>query len=250
MRIDHTLPEQLPGLKSLWAEAFGDPESFIDIFFSTAYAPERSLCISRDGEVLAAAYWFDVEFGGRKGAYVYAVATAVAHRGQGLCRKLMEAIHTRLRQQGYVGVILVPGDDGLRQMYSAMGYADFGGMDLPACRAAETPVATERISPEEYCALRRQYLPEGGVLQEGPAMSFLARYYRFYRTERCLAVATLLNGILFSPEFLGDPADIPGFLAALGARSGNLRMQGNEPFAMYHPLAEGPTPGYFAFAFD
>ena len=39
----------IPQLRQLWKEAFGDTDDFLDVFFSVAFAPERSRCVILDG---------------------------------------------------------------------------------------------------------------------------------------------------------------------------------------------------------
>lgn len=249
MKPDHPTPRQIPALQALWQEAFGDAQSFIDSFFRSAFDFQRCMCITQEADVLAAAYWFDVCFDGKKAAYIYAVATGKAHRGRGLCRRLMDGIHSHLLSLGYSGTMLVPGDDGLRTMYGTMGYTDFGGMDTLCC-AAGGEADLQEILPVEFAVLRRQRLPEGGVLQEGENLAFLQQHFRFFRGENCLFTAAVADGKLYAPEFWGDSRLCPGIAHALGAASGSFRMAGATPFAMYRPLSGGPAPTYFAFAFD
>ena len=63
MTIDLPAPDQIPQLRVLWQAAFGDTDAFLDIFFHRAFAPERSRCITQDGRVVAALYWFDCSWG-------------------------------------------------------------------------------------------------------------------------------------------------------------------------------------------
>ena len=90
--------EQIPLLRCLWKQAFGDTEEYLDAFFGTAFLPERSLC-AFDGEVLTGMlFWFDVSCEERKMAYLYAVATAPEYRGRGVCRQLMTRTQELLRR--------------------------------------------------------------------------------------------------------------------------------------------------------
>ena len=75
-------PEQkdIPQLRQLWRQAFGDTDAFLDIFFSTAFSPERCRCVLADGAV-AALYWFSCQSDGQPLAYLYAVATSQKFRG-------------------------------------------------------------------------------------------------------------------------------------------------------------------------
>lgn len=245
MNIDFPTPEQIPQLRQLWQEAFGDTDFFLDKFYSTAFAPERCLCAAVDCRVAAAAYWFSCgEY-----AYIYAVATAEAFRSQGICHTLMEKIHCLLRQEGYAGCILVPGSEGLRQFYAGMGYKNFGGVQEFACEAG-TPLPLWKIDAEEFAALRRIVLPEGGVIQEGENLAFLSRWAAFYRGEDFLLTATRDNDTLRGLELLGNTNAAPGIVETLGAKNGSFRGPGNMPFAMFLPLNTKKTPTYFGFAFD
>ena len=242
MRADYPTPEQVDGLRLLWKEAFGDSDAFLDRFFETGFSYDRCRCIVLDGQIAAALYWFDCRCEGAPMAYLYAVATARAHRGKGLCRLLMEDTHAHLKNLGYAGCILVPGEKGLFTMYEKLGYCCFGGMDTVVCEA-DSPVSLRELTAAQYSALRKQYLPPHGVLQEG--MDFLATYATLYAGEDfiCAWADTAL-------ELLGNTEAGPGILAALGKKSGCFRIGGNAPFAMYHPLSDAPAPSYFGIAFD
>jgi ribosomal protein S18 acetylase RimI-like enzyme len=235
MKIEHPLQEDIAALRALWKEAFADPDSYLDLFFSTAFQPERCMYVRENGNIPAAAYWMDCEIAGRKAAYVYAVATAETYRGRGFCRALMENIHIILRDRDYCGSILVPGDAGLRQMYGAMGYEDFGSKPEYA-HTSEHCTQMQKIGREEFAGLRRSFLPENGVIQEGAQLMLLDALADFYRGDGfLLTVSKEGNRIL---ELLGDET------------AAGFYMTGRQQFAMYHPLTEEIYPAYFAFAFD
>ena len=250
MKIEHPAMHHLPLLKQLWMDAFEDTDAFVDRFFQVAFAPERCLCVLENDTPVAVAYWFDVCFSGKKAAYVYAVTTAPDHRGRGICHRLLTQVQAQLAQQDYAGIILVPGDPSLREMYENMGYTDFGGIQEFSCAASGTPMEITPISAEDYAALRAMLLPENGVVQEGANLDFLKQFYRFYRTDAHVFAAASTGCELFGAELLGDPTAAPGILAAFGVPSGVFRIPGQTPFAMYRSLDGQEAPSYFAFAFD
>ncbi len=245
MKIDHPALSQIPQLRALWQEAFGDDDAFLDLFFSAAFSPRRCLCVSNGSNVVAAAYWFDC----KPYAYVYAVATARSHRGMGLCHQLMAQIHSLLEQQGYAGVVLVPGDESLRRFYTGMGYESFGGIREFEAVAGQ-PIATKRLSSQDYASMRRQFLPEGAVLQEGESLAFLSDLAEFYSGEGWLLAAARNGETLRGLELLGNTDAAPGILAALGANRGTFRTPGATPFAMCKSLLGKNIPSYLGFAFD
>lgn len=252
MGIEYPKKEQTHQLRQLWKLAFGDTEDFMDGFYGSGFSGDRCRCLTEGGDMAAMLYWFDCECNGRRLAYIYGVATHPEHRNQGLCRKLMADTAELLRENGYAGAILVPQHTPLRQMYASMGYGDVGTVSYVNCLASERPVSLRKISAEEYAALRRQYLPEGSVIQEGENLPFLERIYELYAGEDFLLAAFREEGFLWGMELLGNKDAAPGILKALDCIKGRFRTPGeNQPLAMYLPLREAAAkPKYFGLAFD
>ena len=158
----------------------------------------------------------------------------------------MKLTHEKLSERGYAGAILVPADAGLRQMYGNMGYVNFGGIREITVRAG-TSCSIWQLSPEEYAAARRAYLPEGGVVQENGAIEYLAAGAKLYAGADFLLA---MSGD-FGLELLGNTDAAPGILSALGLQAGTFRVPGDRPFAMFHSLTgERWTPGYFGLAVE
>lgn len=238
-------------LRDLWQLAFGDSEEFIGFFFNTAYAPERCCTLTVDGTLAAALYWLDAEYAGQKLAYIYAVATHPDFRNQGLCRALMEKTHTLLAGQDYEGALLMPAEEGLRQMYGKMGYRECCTVTEFSCTAG-TPIPVRSIDKSEYTLLRRKLLPPEGVIQEGPSIDYLASYSRFYAGETFLLCAVPDKNQLQGIELLGDADAAPGILSTLGYSKGSFRTPGKDlPFVMFCPLRTGVKPPvYCGLVFD
>lgn len=238
-------------LKALWQEAFGDPEDFTELFFRTGFSSDRYMYLEKDRQLAGALYWFDCLWHGKKLAYIYGVAVAKQFRGQGLSRQLMEITHKHLRESGYYGAVLVPAGVGLFSMYEKLGYRGFCPVEKRTVLPS-TPVAVEQLDVEQYTALRRQSLPENGVLQEGATLNFLAGYNRLYSGQNCLLAAAQEEDTLYIQEFLGDAGALPGVVAALGAKSAKVRLPGGSKlFAMYLGFTEEcQIPSYFGIALD
>lgn len=252
MTIDSPAAHQIPGLRALWQQAFNDTDAFLDGFFSTGFASDRCRCVTKDGKVAAALYWFDAEYRGKPIAYLYAVATAKAFRGQGLCRALMEDTHRHLEALGYTGALLVPGSESLFRFYAPMGYQVFSTVREFTCTAAGPAVPLLPISAEEYAHKRRALLPENSVIQEGTTLTILQTQANFFAGSGVLLAASQNGDTVFVPELLGDTSSAPGILQTLGASQGTFRTPGNgRPFAMYRSLtATQPETGYFGLALD
>lgn len=250
MEIRFPCDSNIPGLRRLWKQAFGDTDDYLDLFFGTAFSPGRSLCAVEGDTVAAAMYWLDAEWGGKRIAYLYAVATDEAFRGRGLCRRLTEQTHRILKDRGYSGAILVPAEPGLFEMYAKMGYRTCATVTEWEVLAGEAMDLTE-LTAAEYAARRRAFLPSGAVIQEGETLDLLAGMGKFYAGDGVLLTAIRNGDSLWVPELLGDKAKGPGIVAALGAKTGKFRGPGKDiPFAMYCPFDDTPAPTYLGFALD
>lgn len=253
MIIDYPKIKDIPELIKLWKEAFGDSDKFLKTFFSTAFSAKRSRHITVDGITAAALYWFDCSYNGNNIAYVYAVATKKAYRGQGLCRILMTDTHTMLKSRGYTGAILVPRSKELFDFYNRMGYETCAYVNEIKCKKSERKVKISKIGKEEYARLRRQYLPDSSVIQEGENLDFLGRYASFY--AGCDFVLAMLGekDTLYGIELLGNVSSARDIVGTLGYKIGSFRTPGKDsPFAMYHSFdkSEQSAPTYFGLAFD
>lgn len=249
MNINAPVSAQIPQLKRLWQQAFGDPMAFIDGFFRTGFSPERCRCLTLDGSVAAALYWFDGEENGRF-AYIYAVATEASHRGKGLCRALMENTHRHLAAQGYAGAVLVPAESHLWDYYGSMGYRPFGSIRHFAVQAENPAFSLQEITAESYIALRKDYL-SANAMQEDQAIGFYDTWGKFYEGKDCLFAAATDGELLYVQEFLGNPDRAPGAVAALGCTRGQFRTPGaEENCGMYLLFSQGSPPGYLGFPLD
>ena len=179
-------PEHIPQLRSLWKQAFGDTDAFLDKFFSAGFAPERCRCVIDRGQVAAALYWFNCQCGGQPLAYIYAVATGKAFRGQGLCRRLMAHAEKDLKARGFACCVLTPGEPGLYAYYENLGYRT-------AFARRRTPFpGGKSISLEEYMLRREKLLQEPHMIYDKTVLSYAASVYglTFYETDRGVAAAS------------------------------------------------------------
>lgn len=252
MNFEQPGNEQIGQLVQLWKEAFGEYDGFWELFLDTAFLPDHCRCIAENGQAIAGLYWFDCTCGGDRIAYVYAVVTDPRQRGKGLCRKLMTQTSALLKEMGYASIMLVPADEGLREMYRKMGYEDCTRIGELVCMSGNSAPEIRSVGTEEYAALRRKLLPEGSVLQEGIQIPFLAAQAQLFAGEDFLLAAWLDGEMLLGMELLGNPEAAPGIVKALGCREGKFQIPGTaKRFAMIHKLTESAvSPSYLGFSFD
>ena len=243
MTIEFRPPKQEEerALRELFTEAFGDA-GFTELFFRTGFAHERCLA-AFDGELLAAAHWFDCTVNGKKAAYLYGIAAFRRCRGRGIGSALVGACIEALKTQGYEIIALVPAEPSLFGYYERLGFRTVGTVSEQTVRRGE-PLPLRRLSAEEYAAQRRKYLPENGVIQEGPCLALFGGYASFCATAN--AVAAVTDSTVW--ELLGDVSETPGLLASLGIGEAEVRTPGDgRPFAM---AVGADAPIYLGLAFD
>lgn len=257
-QIGNPQDTQKQELRSLWKEAFGDSDSFLDLFEATAFSSTRCRCVTLDDKVVAALYWFDCEFQSKPIAYIYAVATASSHRGQGLCHALMKDTHEHLLASGYMGAVLVPGSKELFQFYEDIGYRTCTYVE--EIRYDESMLHTftnpstslHPIDITEYAKLRRRYLPKYGILQEKENLAFLQPQAKFYAGEDFVLACQKQGDFLQGIELLGNTSVIPAILSTFHCHKGTFRTPGSQkPFGMFYSFTEHTSfPSYFGLAFD
>lgn len=253
MIIEAPRGKHYPALRSLWKEAFGDTDEFLNSFAQTAFSPERCLCVTVDGEAVAALYWFDCSYQEQRIAYLYAVATAKAYRGRGICSALMQYTHMYLKSLGYNGTVLVPGSKSLFEFYEKLGYCLCSCIDTFVCFASGDKAELRQIDKNEYTTLRRLFLPSNGIVQENENIDFLQTQAMFYTGDGFLLAAKNESDIFYGVELLGNKYVAPRILQSLGHSEGRFRVPGSKtPFAMYRSLEEKTAvlPSYFGLAFD
>ena len=226
IELRRPMPGEEPRLRALFTEAFGD-EGFTDLFFRTGYAPDRCLG-AYDGALLAALHWFDCRLDGKKAAYIYGIAAFECCRRRGIGSKLIRAALEYLKGEGYGPILLVPAEERLFGYYERFGFGTVSTIREERIGAG-TPLPVRKLTAAEYARARTRMLPERSLIQEGPCLALLAGYADFYATEHALAA---VSGEMIW-ELLGDAAEAPGLIAALGLASASVRSPGpGRPFAM------------------
>lgn len=271
IRVETSLPADVPALKRLWKQAFGDDDACIDLFFDTAYRPEQVFVLKEDGAVQAMAYWWPMTVcEGRRGwnaAYLYAVATEESARGRGFCGRVLDFAREFLAGRGVKVLLLVPVNESLRKFYERYGYHDCSAVELTESETVPVRGEVEWIEPPEYLELREQLLADRAYVScPVPVLDFQARIARLYggglmrlrsgALEGCACVALDGEGraVIYELLWPGDRLEGASLAAArVGASQMLVRTPGDaQPFAMAKWLIEPPaiSAPYLGIALD
>ena len=247
-------PGELPALQGLWERCFGDGPEVSGAFWERFSPDAYTRIVDRDG-IAAMASWVPVTLEGETGAYVYAVATAPAHRGRGLCRALMGELEDALAAQGMSFAALCPAEASLYDFYAQKGYETAFYRRTRQIAAGDREIALTPVGPVEYGALREKNLQMPHCVWEEAALAYLhATGTRFYQLpDGCAAVASLPEGKIRIVELLGPEENAASLCRSLGAASAEVSTPGMElAQGMAKPLRIGQKipPAYLGFAFD
>lgn len=193
-------PTDLPGIAALWQEAFGDGPSAVEDFFR--HFPACVSFVAEDGgRIVSMVHALPRILSPQTPvAYLYAVATAKTHRGQGLCRELMAFAEAELAKTGIHTTVLTPGEPSLFRFYEALGYRT-------AFFRTRTPFAGgQPISLPEYAKLREEILQIPHLVCSEHFLRYAQRIYdlTFYRTSTGIAAAGPQFTAEVLPEDLSD----------------------------------------------
>ncbi len=208
----------IPQIAALWEEAFGDSREQVEDFFA-AFPDCLSYVAEENGEICSMVHALPQILSPKTPtAYIYAVATAKAHRGKGLCRELMVFAEEELKNRGYEACVLTPGEGSLFGFYENLGFR------TAFFRRKTAFAGGKPISVSEYARLRETLVSVPHMVYDENTLSYAQKLYglTFYKTPTGIAAA----GETFTAEVL--PEDL-----------------GGEPFAMVkwlggeQPLLDG-----------
>ncbi|MDR0889452.1 MAG: GNAT family N-acetyltransferase [Oscillospiraceae bacterium] len=259
----------LPALRKLWKDTFGDNDALIDLFFHSLFSDIDVYFAEKDGDAVSMLCALRTELVDACGetfptAYLYAVCTHWAWRGQGLSRAVLAFAEAQLRAQGYAFVSLVPAEPSLFAFYGRQGYHPAfyqRSYTVAASQSAFGSIA--EIDAARYRSLREMALQSDYISYDTALLSYQQRIGKTFGAGLysiaggsliCCAAAMVKGDILYIRELLPDEPQAAAQLAQLlGCKEAQVRTLGNaQLFGMIKPLGEFPAPtqAYLGQAFD
>lgn len=176
----------VPALKALWALCFGDEASYIDRFFEDLFLPEHMVVCDNGAAPVSMVAFLPCTLRTPAGdfpcAYLYAMATHPQYQGRGLGQQLLRFAYDYARERrGWVGLTLVPANEGLFRFYAKTDYQTAFSYQSVSWtgQTPARPIAVSPISPEEYRRLRELLL--AGRVHLDHSLPFLAHLDREVR---------------------------------------------------------------------
>ncbi len=278
-------PRDHPRLKTLWREAFGDSRESVDAYFTVRHRDENMLVETHGDTVTGMLSMLPVtlrENGGRAFAarYIYAVATDVRFRGQGVSTALLSAAHAHMERLGEAAGILVPASESLFGFYGNRGYKPAFSLDIVTVNAGTLPPFPDggrfsACSAQDYTRIRNASFRQSSLYArwEESAVSYATQTFArsggvtavsWNGGQGCAAWEKTEDGVLVR-ELALLRGDIYAALSVLHrllnaerytARlaEGTAPGAAPQPFGMIHWLIPEPelngTPPYLSLAMD
>ena len=231
----------VPWLRSLWLEAFGDEPSLTDTFFELLPSMGVGLVAEFYGELFGAAYvlYTELHSPGRppkKVAYIYGVAVDKQAQGQGIGAELVRACMRYARMHGADICCTLPAEPSLYGWYAK----SCGLVPVSFCALEEIPLSDGGAEIQELYADEYSYR-RIDLLKGKPYISLYYDWLRFqeaifktyaggfYAYKGGIACGYLDGDTLMIKEALNDaPEFIPALCRKLGAKKAVVRRARSE----------------------
>lgn len=258
--INEYRKEDIPSLKRLWTEVFGDDAALVDRFFELLPSMGTALVAECGGEIAGAAYILQSELwkngvASAKLGYIYAVAVEPEARGCGIGAELVRSCLRFCWGDRIDICCTLPAESSLYGWY-----AESAGL-LPASYcvyedipAGKTLSGIKRLCADEYGFLRHDLLKHGSYINHYYGWLLyeeaLLRAYGggFFAYGDALVCGYIEDGVLLVKEAINDPPElIPALCSQLGANSARVRRisAGGEPYiAAFEPENYPPDTAF------
>ena len=115
--------------KEIWKRCFGDPDSYIEFYFTNRYREDETAVLLQDGEILAMLTMISVrtvlpDNRSFNTAMLYAIATHPQYQNRGFATQLMNFSNRYLKAKENAFSVLVPAKMQLFDYYRKQGYQD------------------------------------------------------------------------------------------------------------------------------
>lgn len=182
MMIRHADFGDIPQLKEIWSEAFGE-EDYAEAFYTCIFRPEHTLCETEGDTVLAMLHKIPCRIDKGQGVledayYLFALATRCAARGRGIMGRLIERADEEIRREGVETVFLIPAQESLKGYYKRFGFSPLKNLPVFETHCVRAGVDRQK-SVESSITVKSVSIDEAPVLMKCGKWKFTNRNVYF-----------------------------------------------------------------------
>ncbi len=150
-------------LKSLWQDIFGDSREAVEDYFARRHHDGNMLVEAQGDDIAGMLSMLPLRLTSPgqsfPARYIYAVATDVKYRNQGISTRLLDYAHAYMQSRGEAAAVLVPASPSLFDFYGKRGYQTAFLLDIIRFNAGDLPPCPKDgrfspCSPGAYARLR------------------------------------------------------------------------------------------------
>ncbi len=178
--------QDIQRLREIWKVCFGDPDSYLDFYFSRGFPLFRTVVDRKDGKITSMLTVVPAFYktGGKyfEAAYLYAVGTAPEYRGKGIATRLLSETHEILRKEGVKFTALFPAESSLYGFYEKVGYQT--AFTVNEVRLLRTDVKKAPSVSVRFCE-KKMFLRESACFLErlSPVLGFQEKSLEYFYDE-------------------------------------------------------------------
>ena len=213
LRVART--EDVPHLRRIWRESFGDEEEYLDFFFERRFVPENTPILTVEGEPAAQLFLLPAALRTQNGLYsidyLFSAATDPKYRKRGFMEKLLRFSRSLAKERGKAAIVLLPGSAALYRYYAKCGYETaFFRRTWRCTRETLQSLATPVPSADAVQVLTARMHTTDGVIWDEAALRYALDEHRAFRGEYAAAgcafaaVSEEDAQILAPPEAIGQ----------------------------------------------
>lgn len=148
IEMNYAGQSDIPQLRQLWKETFGDEDWYLDLFFEHIFSPKDTLVGRCSDKIVAMLYMVPYRLKCQEELwdiiYLYALATDMAYRGRGIMSSLLQMSEKIVEERGCIGSFLIPAEERLWQYYRERGFTQMIGREGNCCEREYTLVLNEK----------------------------------------------------------------------------------------------------------
>lgn len=173
-------------LRTVWKEAFGDSDAYLDFFFAFRFCPENTLVLLENGKIVSQLFLLPCFLRGKDDIvpcyYLFAAATLKSARGKGYMGALLKAAESLSAERNVNAIVLLPGEPSLYDYYKRFGYSPcfkrkfFSGSRIELSGLAESAETVGAMQALPGILSSRQ-----GVIWNSDALHYALSEHEHYR---------------------------------------------------------------------
>lgn len=234
--INEYKKEDIPSLKTLWTETFGDSAELVDKFFELLPAMGTGLVAGLRGEIFGAAYVLEAELWvsgcfSKKIGYIYAVAVDKSARGCGIGAELVRACMRYCWENGIDICCTLPAEPSLYEWYEKnSGLTAAANCVYDTVFPSDCDADIKTLHADEYGFARSDILKGNNYVNFNHSyLLYQEAIFKecggaYFSCGNGIACGYIYEDTLYIKEALNDPPEfIPALCKRLGAKSAFVR---------------------------